>query len=399
MSSVAIGSEIELVIDGLASGSGVGRLDGRVCFVEGALPGERVRACVQEIKKRYLKAALVDVLEKSPHRENPPCPYVSECGGCQYQHVSYPEELRWKEDEVRQTLKRIGRVEPEHFEPITASPEPYGYRKSITLQQGELGRQRAWGFYARDNVSIVPIERCLIADDKINAAISKRLGREAYRTFSSVSLRLASGGEVVDDTEETFYKTEILGQSLWASSRGFFQTNTAVTERMVEKIRAWLGPLDRFELYDLYAGVGLFACLIGQKATRVTAVEANESSVAALRRNVGAVPQGTYRIVTGAVEKKIAKLLGEPSDGPRVVIVDPPREGLHPDVVKCLAESRIDSIIYVSCDAASLARDLGGIMGTGNSVNRPYKFVSVAPFDMFPRTKHIEIAAYLKAIS
>lgn len=392
------GEEIELSIDSLASGSGVGRYEGQACFVEGALPGERVRACVTLAKKRYLAAKLVEIIKPSSYRESPPCPYVEECGGCQYQHISYAEELRWKEIQVRETLERIGKIKPERFESITQSPAPYDYRNSITLNQGRLGNKRAWGYFVKTGRSIISIDRCLIAREEINDALAERFHGTPYKQFSSVTLKLAGDGEVVDDTREKLFKVKFAGKYFWASSKGFFQINIPVAERMVEKVQSWIAPLQDFSLYDLYAGVGLFGILCGEKARSVHCVEANEHNTLPLRRNIRALSRSGYHIIRGTVESKIGSILDNSDEDPRVVILNPPREGLHKKVAIRLAEDQnIAAVVYISCDVASLARDLGIIMGNPSSLSSRYRLISVAPFDMFPRTQHIEVAALLLA--
>ncbi len=396
MSTIQVGEEIEVSIDSLTMGDGVGRLDGQVCFVKGALPGEIVKAKVVSAQKRFIRAAVVSVLKPTPYREEPPCPYVPECGGCQYQHLAYAEELRWKEEQARETLWRIGKIQPEHFEPIVASPQVYGYRNSITLTQGSLGDQRAWGFYAEDNVSIIPIERCLIACEELNTFLKAGIHNEKYRNFTSLTLKVDKDGKVADDGEENFFKMRVLGVDFQASSRGFFQVNIPVAEKMIEKIRSWISPLESFELFDVYAGTGLFGILCGEKAKAVYALESHITSVKALRQNYKELRKGFYQILSGPAEKELAELLEKNSKGPRVLILDPPRDGLDKNLAEILAKNpTISHLIYISCEASHLARDLQILCGENPEGLSRYKLASIAPFDMFPQTKHTEVMAFL----
>ncbi|OGW82074.1 MAG: hypothetical protein A3G33_04835 [Omnitrophica bacterium RIFCSPLOWO2_12_FULL_44_17] len=391
MNSLKAGTEIILTVQDLSFGDGIGRIEGQVCFIEGALPNEKVRAVVTDVKRKFIRAKLAEILEVSPHREIPPCPYIKECGGCQYQHLSYEQELFWKEKQVKSGLERIGKVMSENFDPIMPSPKFYGYRNSITLHQGETHGRRAWGFFKKDNVSIVKIEQCLLADESLNGQIGNIPTEPDYRDLTSLTLRCDGEGNVYDDSDNTLFQVRIDSEKLWVSSQGFFQVNLPVAGKIIERIKSWIEIGLNDELYDLHAGIGTLGLLCGQYAKMVYASEINPLSIPALEKNFTEKRGEKYALQPEAAEDAVKKWFTDSTEGRRVVILNPPRAGLSPFLSGFLAKNlTLDLIIYISCDIGRWARDINLILSQGN-----YRLIHVAPFDMFPRTKHIEVASCL----
>lgn len=384
--------EIEILIEDLSLGAGVGRYEGVVCFVEGALPGEKIKAKIVLIKKNYLKAKLLSLIEPSPDREPTPCIYYSQCDGCQYQHVNYATELKYKENHIKNIIERVSGKSPQIFNPIVPGSKTLGYRNSLTLHQSDQ-KQNALGFYAKDNKTIIPIEECLLANSPINDQLKHLKEKKLSKKCESLTLRTSADGAVFDDQQEHFFVINVLGRKFWVNSKGFFQTNVDVAEKIIEDIQSFLSAKNDYDFFDVYSGVGIMALLCAQNAARINSIELSQASVSALRRNFSESCNKDYKILEGLAEKEAPKAITASTNVSKVVLVNPPRAGLDPDFAQFLGgEKTIDSLIYISCDPGHLARDLKTIFSFDN-----YSFERIVPFDMFPRTKHVEVVAYLKA--
>jgi tRNA/tmRNA/rRNA uracil-C5-methylase (TrmA/RlmC/RlmD family) len=382
--------EIEIVRTAFG-GDGIGMLDGKTCFVEGALPGETVIARVLQDKKSYLRARVVKVLVPSESRAVPPCPYVERCGGCQYQHVSYEEELRLKEAQLRDFFERSLGAAGSVMKSIRRSPGEYGSRNSVTLHRTrpEDRRPQRLGFVSRDNKSMVAVDNCLLADPRLMPVF--RAEHMLPKGKDRMTFRLTEQGIPVSDKEEAYPRIKIGGESLVAGSRGFFQNNLAVTGLLTEQVAAWARRFSPANFFDLYAGVGTFTFLSARDVPNIFCIEESAASLAALRMNRQEKrPQG-IEIVEGRVEKAFPLVLPRAKKGGVMLCLDPPRAGLEASLTRFIAaQTGIDQIVYVSCDPATLVRDLKTLLAGGR-----YALAEAVPFDMFPRTKHVETAALL----
>ena len=367
-------------------GDGIASVSGKTCFVEGALPGETVLAEVFQEKKNYLKARTVQVLVASPERREPPCRYYASCGGCQYQHFSYEEELRQKENQV---IEALGKVSP-----MVRSPKDYGYRNSVTLHpslQDEKNPQRL-AFVGRDNVSKVVVNECLLADERLQGVFP--LKWRVPRGTEGLRFKLSEKGDVVPDIDARFYRAALSGQSFLAHSRGFFQNNLAVTELLAARLSEWIQARPPEVFFDLFAGVGTFSFLCAGTAPKVVCVEESKESVEALRMNREEKKRLGLEIVEGRVENVFPALFEKEKKERNLVLLDPPRQGLSPHLAHFLGDRKdIQTLIYVSCDVPTLARDLKILTSQGR-----FRVEEAVPFDMFPRTKHIETAVLLTSI-
>lgn len=380
--------KIEKIVYG---GAGLARHEGRVVFVHGVAAGERVRVKLAQDRGNFLEAELEEVLESSPERVTPPCEYIALCGGCQYQHLSYKEELRWKEAQVRELLTRQGGVDAAKIQPIVASPKEYGYRSSVTLHRTRpgAGPQRL-GFTGRDKATPIAIQKCLLMDERLAPVF----GREEHlpndedrRTY-----RVAPDGSLVTSRSELYYRVSIAGDELIAASQGFFQNNLPVAEKMVRQAAAWLKELKPTHVADLYSGVGLFGWLAAPPKASITFIEDHPASVEALRMNVAERKERRSRVHAGRVEKVFSRAMSDAEPAIDTLIADPPRAGLTKDLCQKIADAKgIKGMVYVSCDPSTLARDLK-ILTTGAR----RRVESVVPFDMFPRTQHIETMVFLR---
>ncbi len=385
--------EKELQIDKLAyGGEGLGFLDGKVCFVEGALPGEKVRVRLTQEKSNYSKGRLLEILTPAPTRMEPPCPYVRECGGCQYQHVTYEEELRWKEIQVREHLQRFLKISGDIIKPIRHGESPYGYRNSVTLHETtQSAKQQDFGYVGRDNRTVFTLENCLIADPRLkNAFTEKRLLRKGE---ARISLRVGESGTIYSGREEQIFSMKVGSESILTSSKGFFQNNLEATRQIGEVVKGWVAGAGPRLFADLYAGAGTFTLLAAGGVPDLMCLEENPHSLTALRENFKA-RNLQADVIEGLAEKSFPRYLKRKPRDKVFVFVDPPRTGMSSELAEFLGgEPSIQTIAYLSCHLGTLTRDLGKILAKGR-----FEVREVIPFDMFPRTKHIEMAALLTRV-
>ncbi|HTL48827.1 MAG TPA: TRAM domain-containing protein [Verrucomicrobiae bacterium] len=375
----------ELKIEKLVyGGDGMGFLEGKVCFVEGALPGEKVAVEIFQDKKNFSRGRLVSILEPSPARRAPECPYVASCGGCQYQHLAYEEELRWKENQVRDYFARELKTDPGRVKAIRHAAKPYGYRNSVTLHAARGGVP---GFFGRDNESVVPVAECLIADP----ALAPVFSRSIPQGEKNLSFRLSGAGEILSSADDRLFQVSLLGESFWTHSRSFFQNNLAVTEQLLTQARAWVDEAGPDTFMDLYAGSGLFALMAAPGVKSLVCAEENPYSLQALEKNLEGRPASVV-LAEGRVESFLHELWEKEAKGKTFVFLDPPRQGLAPEAADFFAHDFDgEALVYLSCHMGTLLRDLKKFQA-----NPAYELKEVVPFDMFPRTKHIEVAAFFR---
>lgn len=333
-------------------GKGVARHDGKVYFIPFTIPGEKVTARVLRQKKNFAEAELVSVETASPDRVEAPCPYFGECGGCSYQHISYARQLEIKSAQVEQTLRRVGRLETVPMRPAIAAPQPYGYRNRIRVHS-EGG---VTGFFAHDARVLVDIEQCLLAVPEVNRAL-RRL-RETPVREGDYSLRAPGGGPY------------------------FEQTNPEVAGLLVEAVRAVAQGSG--VLVDAYCGAGLFARALRDRFEKVVGIEENSAAIESARRS--AQPHESY--IAGEVSAHLGEVLAGFDAARTTLLLDPPSEGLAARVCDLVLAGGPTEVVYVSCNPATLARDLGLLRSS-------YELQSVTPLDMFPQTAEIEVVVHL----
>jgi 23S rRNA (uracil1939-C5)-methyltransferase len=411
---------IELTLTAMAhGGAALGRHEGRVIFVRGGIPGERVRARIVEDKGRFAHAQLVEVLEASPDRVEPPCPHVPECGGCQWQHIAYPRQLALKADIVRDQLERVGGIADPPVRPTLASPDPWGYRNRVTFGVDAAGRL---GFQRAASHEIVPIQECHIADPRLMALyddldlelpglvrLTLMAGTEeqdllmAFETakdrppaleadFPVSCVHLESGEDEdaipVNLIGNNYVVQKVAGHTYRVSAGRFFQVNTGVAEKMVRLVLEWLDVPPDATVLDAYSGVGLFTLPLSQLAGKVIAIEMDPGATEDLILNLEALDDSeNVDVIEGPVEAVLPDLVE--SEYLQRAVLDPPRGGLDVAIVDALVAEALPRIVYVSCDPATLARDLKRLLRGG------YRLADVQPLDMFPQTYHIETVALL----
>lgn len=375
---------IQLKIDKLIyGGEGLGFLNGKACFVPGALPGETVEIELLQDKKNFSRAKLIKILNASPARVEAPCSHIKTCGGCQYQHVDYAEELKWKEIQVREYLARNLKIDEALVKPAVESSEPYHYRNSVTVHRA-MGEKT--GFFSEDNQSVLPISNCLLADERLAPAFKTKW----YGIKTKMTYRLSSEGEIITDQQDKIFPVSVGKKIIYTGSRSFFQNNLEVTAKIGKALAAWVKKSNPVTFADLYSGVGTFSVLAAASVKKIVCVEDSGHSEAALKMNMEylGIP---HEILTGSVEALFSDYCRRnPLEKP-FIFVDPPRTGMAPQAADFLARQKAGgALAYLSCHLGTLTRDLGTILKGGN-----YRVEQVIPFDMFPRTKHIEILTLL----
>jgi 23S rRNA (uracil1939-C5)-methyltransferase len=349
---------VELHIHDVAfGGKGVGRSEGKAVFVPFTIEGERVAARITREKKQFAEAELAEVLAPAEQRVTPECPYFGRCGGCSYQHISYEHQLALKHRQVEQILRRVGRIADPPMQPIIPSPKSYRYRNRVTVH-AENG---VIGYYRRDAHRLIDVEQCPIAQPEVNrelAALRERKPRDGHYT-----LRAHEGPRV------------------------FEQTNDEVGEALAQLVAQLLPPAGQ-SLIDAYCGAGFFAKRLLDRFERIVGIEWDRYAVAAAQQNAS----GKEQYINGDVDVELPRFLAANDAQPTCVIVDPPATGLTEPTRRALLDHRIETLVYVSCNPATLARDLA-------AVQQQFTIASVTPLDMFPQTAEIECVALLKGAS
>jgi 23S rRNA (uracil1939-C5)-methyltransferase len=425
--SAAAGTERYTVrVEGIAAGGeGVGRLpDGRVVFTHRTAPGDLVEVTLTEQRKRWARGRLVRLVEASGERREAPCPFYAECGGCTLEHLRYDAQLEAKSRIVADGLVRIGRLETEP-PPVAPSPRETRYRNRVSFALRRLGSGRVVaGFHALgDPGRVIDVDgRCLLPEMAV-AAVWDRLraawGPDARRLPSGERLRLTlrgtADGEVallveggfapgrpdellaaVDGLAAVWHRPEgapaVLlagaptlrerwgGEEVELGGAAFLQVNREAAALLEAYVLEAVGPPAGLKVVDAYCGVGIHARRLARAGAAVVGIELDPDAVAAANRDA---PPGA-RFFAGAVETLLSEHL--PADA---VILNPPRGGLAPEVAETLATNRTERIVYVSCDPATLARDLRRL-GDG------FRLAAVRAFDLFPQTAHVETVAVLE---
>ncbi|PSR37569.1 MAG: 23S rRNA (uracil(1939)-C(5))-methyltransferase RlmD [Sulfobacillus thermosulfidooxidans] len=427
------------------SGQGVAYLpDGRIFFVDDALPGELVRAQVTQVKPRYAKGRIETILEPSSSRITPVCSYAEQCGGCSFQHWDYRAETEYKQEWVRQALKRIAKIPEPPLFPIVPATGPDHYRNKGQFPWGQQGQQLSLGLYARGSHQLVELASCLIQDEGINRVLRRApelarpyhftayqettgqgllrhlLIRSARATKDLLVLIVATafdpnlsayardlmadnahikGVGLNINTERTnrilgpstrllhgqsTIIDQILGLSFHVSFESFFQVNPEQVERLYRLALDNI-PESTGVLWDLYAGVGTLASLASARAQKVYAIELNSAAASDARKNFALNGLHNIQMITGRVEDVIDENVLRKPD---VVLMDPPRKGVDSHVLSRLKRLHPSRIVYISCNPDTLARDV-------QLLSPEYRLTAVTPVDMFPRTDHVEAVAVL----
>lgn len=412
--------EFEVTIERiLPGGVGLAHTEGRTVFVALAAPGDVARVRVDSVRGRVAFASIVEILKPSDARVEPPCPYFGRCGGCDFQQLNYSAQLEAKVEIIRDCLRRVARVEPPAEIHITPSPSEWRYRSRARWQHDSV--RNFLGYYERGSHRVCDVVECPVAAHEVQTRLTRL--RESMREgalpsdaaeFEAVAgdggVALAPAVEPEDEREQT---RTIAGERYRFDAGCFFQINHALLEPLVreglrevseetEDDNAGQVPVassnyvsgENFNYVsgetalDLYAGVGLFTLPLARRFERVLAVEGNAASTAYARRNLADAGLSNARVETAAAGAWLARN-AERLGSVDFVLLDPPRAGAEPEAVRGIIELNPRHISYVSCDPATLARDLLALTGAGYSLD------SVRAFDLFPQTHHVETVVHL----
>ena len=444
---------IEVKIEDMGvDGEGIGKADGITLFIKDAVIGDVVQAKIMKMKKSYGYARLLEVLTPSPYRVEPKCPVSRPCGGCQLQALSYDKQLEFKENKVRNNLKRIGGFTDIPMEPIAGMKEPYHYRNKA---QFPIGRDKdgklTAGFYAARTHSLIPVDECYLGakinepilgkilqimeqehiepyDEKTHTGLVRHiLIRFGFTTKEIMVCFILNGKKLPKQEKFIAALTEIPGMTsisvnrnekdtnvimgektttIWGSDyitdyigdikyqispQSFYQVNPAQTKVLYEKALEYAGLTGTETVWDLYCGIGTISLFLAQKAKKVFGVEIVPQAIADAKKNAALNDITNVDFFVGKAEEVYPSYVSEHKEEAKaeVIVVDPPRKGCEESLLSTIVSMAPERIVYVSCDSATLARDLKYLCGHG------YELKRVQAVDQFCQTGHVETVVLL----
>ena len=422
----------------------------KTVIVKNGVPGQKVRFSINKIRKGKCEGRLLEVIEKSPVEVEPSCPHFGICGGCTYQNLDYPTQLAMKEKQVKDLVDSV--CQNYEFEGIKGSPRQFAYRNKMEFSFGDeikdgplaLGMHKRGSFY-----DIVTVDQCEIVDDDYNKILAcvleyfketdlsfyHKLSHQGYlrhllvrkgqktgeilidlvtSTQSAPSLEglkarileLELQGRIVgllntlndsladvvqnDETKilygQDYFYEELLGLKFKISPFSFFQTNSLGAEVLYETARSYVGETKDKVIFDLYSGTGTIAQMLAPVAKKVIGLEIVEEAVEAAKVNAALNNLDNCEFIAGDVLKAIDLV----KEKPDLIVLDPPRDGIHPKALLKIIDFGVDRMVYISCKPTSLVRDLEVLQGRG------YEVVKVVGVDMFPGTGHVETVVLLE---
>lgn len=371
-----------------AGGRAVARMDdGRVVFVDGAAPGETVEAEIIADKGRFLEGRVSVVLEPSPDRVVPACRHFGDCGGCSWQHLSYPAQLAAKKSILEDSLRRLGKLETWPEIQVVASDSPWGTRNRAQFQPPNVHGGN-WGFFAAGTRRTVELSECPVLAPELQGVWSELATRHANPLAARRErAAFAWGGQGLlrvrgpDDPPGEPVRVEIGGKTLRFAPEGFFQSHLGMVPRMVEEV---LGNETGAEAWDLYSGVGLFAAHLEDRFQTVHAVESDPLAALYAPGNLARAVHHRH-----SVENWLEERLRTGGPRPDLVVVDPPREGMTPRALSALLTLSPRVLRYVSCGHDTLARDLRQILTNNCHLDK------IVLIDLYPHTPHMEVVTSL----
>ncbi len=423
---LAIMRKIQVPIDSMAfRGYGVARIHGKVVFVPYTVTGDKAWVEVTEEKKKYSTGRLIHLIEPSPRRVNPPCPYFGSCGGCQWQHIDYPAQAEFKKEILRELLKRLGRMEKIPSIRVFPSPKPYDYRIRIQLKV----RGKAMGYYREGSHQIVDIDHCPISHPLVNRILRKLREESAFFQFMreieinvspeerrgmilfhphSHDRRIEPLTKKLLQMDTIFRGIAIAGRAeinlfgdplnftipsyqdrslkLRFSPGSFSQVNLEQNQTLIQTVLQFSEVTREERVLDLYAGVGNLTLPLAMGAKELLGIEENRMAVKDAQFNAERNGIQNCHFIQGRVEDV---LLGWKRETPHVIVLDPPRTGCK-EILGQVVGLKPEKIIYVSCDPTTFARDLRLFDERGYTLQR------LGLIDMFPQTYHMEVVGLLR---
>lgn len=377
------------IIKLVTGGAGLALKDGKAVFVPFAAPGDRLTVDIEEDKGDWYRASIASILEPGPDRVEPVCPLYGKCGGCSLQHLSYPAQCAAKIGILQEHFKRIAGLDTGPVECVSGAP--YWYRNRVQVHLSGDGRL---GFAARESDEIIQAKGCSISDPSIHKWLGDRarIGRKSKEVSAATGgmdrfTVYGNHGQVLIEGKDRDGSVEVAGDTIRFPLRGFFQSNLGLISELVRReilplIHTLDGnPLPGTRAADLYAGVGLFGHFLAAGFETVVCVESESRSLEYARFNVGGKVEFHSRPVEEWTAGKSASARYD------LIVADPPRAGMDPKVLAWLGVSTAHTLVYVSCDPATLARDAKVLVGAGWILD------SVRLYDFYPQTAHIESVA------
>lgn len=463
------GSEVELTVESTAfKGKGVAKVDGLAIFIPGTAPGDKIRAMITKKKKKFREAKVLEILEHSPIRIKPKCIHANTCGGCTWQHIPYAEQIKFKEQHVRDHIERIAGLDPDIVQTIIGCDKDFYYRNKMEYSFGtrrwltseEINQEEfvddsgfSAGLHAPGRFDkILNLNECHLQDPKsyeildfvrsfclendipafdtfekkgfmrhlmirnshhtddfmVNLVtyeddqpLMKKLASALLDEFPGITTIVNNVNDQPNPTAIGRYEHVLHGPGFIVDNIGdytfkihpnaFFQTNTAQAEKLYDVALEFADLQPDGVLFDLYCGVGTLSLYMSKLAKKVVGIELIDVAIKNANFNAGENKVKNVDFVLGDMKDTFNEDFLNNQPEPNVILTDPPRSGMHPDVVKKLAELKVPTLIYVSCNPSTMARDL-------KELKEVYKVEKVQPVDMFPQTYHIEAVAKLTRI-
>ena len=445
--------EYEIKIDNLGmNGEGIGRIEGFTMFVPGALPSEKIRIKAVKVGKAYGYGKLLEVVESSSHRVRPSCQYAGHCGGCQLQHMSYSLQLDFKKQLVKDAIERIGGLEDVIIHDTIGMEEPWRYRNKMQFPVGMLKDKLAIGFYAPRSHNIIDMDSCHIQhgindniiklvrdfmsdfnikpyDESIHHGIIRHVVSKIGFQSREVMAIIVTNGDILPHKDKLIQRLRrevpgivsivqninsqktnvILGKKnvvLWGkdhimdsignlkfkiSPLSFFQVNPLQTAVLYNKAVEYANLTGNEDVIDAYCGIGTISLFMAQRARKVYGIEVIAQAIEDAKINASENDIHNVEFIVGQAEVVVPDM-AKGGLKPDVVVVDPPRKGCDPKLLDAVIHAQPKRMVYVSCNPATLARDLRYLSERG------YKAVEVQPVDMFPQTAHVETVCLISKV-
>ena len=391
-----VGDALDVSIEKIIpNGFGLAFAENLTVFVPLAAKGDRVLAKIHQLKGKTAFAEIVEILEPSAERIEPPCPYFGRCGGCDFQQMNYEAQLSAKAAIVGDSLSRIGRIKLETDIYVIPSPREFGYRGRAQWHVDT--RERKIGYFQRNSHTVIDVEICPILDGKLQATLTELRETVEWESFWSNVVEIEAAGGNESETDVSIFSAEIIepteeisftaaGNKYFYDATTFFQGNPFLIEELIAK--AINGASGETAL-DLYCGVGLFTLPLAKKFEKVIGVEGNKHAVDFARKNLAGANLANAKITC----ENISDFLAENANDLKkidFILLDPPRAGAEKEIIEGIIRIKPAEISYVSCDPSTLARDLRVLCDNN------YLIDSIVALDLFPQTHHIETVVRLK---
>ncbi|HET6669516.1 MAG TPA: class I SAM-dependent RNA methyltransferase [Pyrinomonadaceae bacterium] len=378
--------EIERILPG---GVGLAHAEGLTVFVYLAAPCDVVRVTIERTRGKVAFASIKEIIKPSPLRVEPPCPYFGRCGGCDFQQLGYETQLQTKVEIIRDCLHRLGGFDPAPEIEIHPSPNEWHYRARANWQVDQVSRQL--GYFERGSNRVCDVEFCAVLTPELQKSLEGVRQQLSQETIFGKNIEAVAGDEAISvasdagELETIVVSRAIAGETYRFSAAGFFQINHELLEPIIE---AAIGDAAGDLAVDLYCGVGLFTLPLARRFKKVVGIESNRKATDFARENLKLANLTNGRLETARVGdwlRENSASLGKVD----FLLLDPPRTGAENKDIQGILAVRPSQISYVSCDPATLARDLKKLLAAG------YKLHSIKAFDMFPQTHHVETVVRL----